>query len=123
MSIGGYNPTYFANHPEAGDQPGLLYCVVLVNKKTFEREAVKIGITKGTNFRDAIKRSLGFKGYEIRIQKTVTGRLEDIFYLEQYLHELWLEEKYQPKEKFGGWTECFNISALPQILKSIPDKP
>jgi hypothetical protein len=120
MSIGGYNPTYFKNHPEACQEPGVLYCVVLVNKKTFEREAVKIGITKGTNFRDAIKRSLGFKGYEIRIQKLVYGPLEDIFYLEQYLHELWSEEKYKPKERFGGWTECFNISALSEILKTVP---
>lgn len=123
MSIGGYNPTYFNNHPEAAQSPGVLYVVVLVNKATFEREAVKIGITKGTNFRDAIKRSLGFKGYEIRIQKLVQGTLEEVFYLEQYLHELWQDEKYNPKLKFGGHTECFNISALPEILKSIPEKP
>lgn len=121
MSIGGYNTTFFKNHPEKADGPGVLYCVVLVNKKTFEREAVKIGITKGTNYKDAIKRSNGFKVYEIRIQKLVTGRLEDIFYLEQWLHELWADEKYEPKEHFGGHTECFNIGALKEILKSIPD--
>lgn len=123
MSIGGYNPTFFANHPEKADEPGVLYCVVLVNKRTFEREAVKIGITKGTNFRDAIKRSLGFTGYEIRIQKLVQGTLEEVFYLEQYLHELWLDEKYKPTQKFGGHTECFNIAALPEILKTIPNEP
>lgn len=123
MSIGGYNPTYFANHPDMCGVPGVLYCVVLVNRKTFEREAVKIGITKGTSFKDAIKRSLGFKGYDIRIQKLVYGPLEEIFNLEQWLHELWLEERYKPTQKFGGWTECFNIDKLPEILKSIPDKP
>lgn len=123
MSIGGYNPTYFKNHPEVGKQPGVLYCVVLVNKKTYERETVKIGITKGTNFRDAIKRSMGFKGYEIRIQKLVKGPLEEIFYLENYLHELWQDESFRPSVKFAGHTECFNIEMLPEILKSIPDKP
>lgn len=122
MSIGGYNPTYFKNHPEAGKQPGVLYCVVLVNKKTFERETVKIGITKGTNFRDAIKRSTGFKGYEIRIQKLVKGPLEEIFYLEQYLHELWQDESFKPSQRFGGHTECFNIDKLTEILKSIPNE-
>lgn len=120
MSVGKYNPTFFANNPDIAKQPGLLYCVVLVNKVTMQREAVKIGITKGTSFRDTIKRSLGFKGYDIRIQKLVTGTLEEVFYLEQYLHELWSEHKYVPMQNFGGWTECFNISVLPDIIKSIP---
>ncbi len=122
MSLGGYNPTYFANHPEVASQPGVLYCVILVDKDTGEREAIKIGITKGTNFRDAIRRSNGFKVYEIRIQKLVKGTLEEVFYLEQYLHELHAEERYKPKRLFGGHTECFNISALQKILKSIPDE-
>jgi len=123
MSVGGYNPTFFANHPEKAKQPGILYCVVLVNKTTFEREAVKIGITKGTNFRDAIKRSIGFKGYEIRIQKLVRGTLEEVFYLEQYLHELWQDDSFRPAKKFGGHTECFNIAKLDEILKTIPNEP
>ena len=117
-----YSEKYFANHPEKAVEPGVLYVVVLVNTKTFEREAVKIGMTKGTNYRDAIKRSKGFDGYEIRIQKLVKGTLEEVFHLEQYLHEKWSDEKYKPKQKFGGWSECFNISALPQILKSIPNE-
>jgi len=123
MSIGGYNETRFANDPELAASPGVLYCVVLVNKKTYEREAVKIGITKGSNYRDAIKRSMGFKVYEIRIQKLVKGTLEEVFHLEQWLHELFSAERYEPKEFFGGHTECFNIAALPRILREIPDKP
>lgn len=122
-SLGLYNSKYFENNPEESNQPGLLYVVVLVDKKTGEREAVKIGITKGTSFRNIIKRSLGFGPYEARIQKEVKGTLEDIFYLEQYLHELHLDKKYVPKQKFGGRTECFGIQYLKQILETIPNEP
>lgn len=89
-----------------------------MNKATQEREAIKIGITKGTSYKDAIKRAGGFKGYEIRIQKLVKGPLEDIYHLEQYLHEQWAHKKYKPKQKFGGWTECFDPD--PEIIRSVP---
>lgn len=123
MSKGIYNDKYFLNYPEEADKEGLLYVVVLVNKATSKRECVKIGITKGRNWKDAIKRSRGFNGYEIRIQKTVTGRLEDIYYLEQYLHELWAEHRYFGALKFGGHTELFSIDKLKEIIASVPDKP
>lgn len=121
MSKGIYNPTYFKNNPEESDAEAVLYCVVLVNRKTFEREAIKIGIAKGRNWKAVIKRSRGFKGYDIRIQKVVQGRLEDIYYLEEYLHELWQEKKLKPSNKFGGHTECFEVDDA--IIQSIPATP
>ena len=122
MSKGLYNPTFFKNHPEIAKSDGCLYVVVLVNKITNQRECVKIGITKGRSWKDAIKRSNGFKGYDIRIQKTVTGTLEEIFYLEDYLHELWSEHRYHGASKFGGWTELFTIDKLSEILASVPNE-
>ena len=122
MSKGKYNPTYFKNHPEESISPGVLYIVVLVNTKTNRRDCVKIGITKGTNYRDAIRRSSGFKGYEIRIQKLVQGTLEEVYYLEDYLHELWASHRYMDSHRFGGHTELFNIDQLKNILASIPDR-
>lgn len=121
MSKGIYNDKYFINHPEECDREAILYIVVLVNQKTNIRECVKIGIAKGRNWKDAIKRAGGFKGYDIRIQKIVSGRLEDIYYLEQYLHELWNEYRYYDTLKFGGHTECFKIEKLKEILTSVPD--
>jgi hypothetical protein len=70
-SIGKYNETYFRNHPEEADKDGVLYGIVLVNKKTFERECIKVGIASGKDWRHVIKRSGGFKGYDIRIQKNL----------------------------------------------------
>ncbi len=90
-----------------------------MEKKTQQREAIKIGIAKGTSFKDVIKRSAGFTGYELRIQKLVKGPLEDIYYLEEYLHEKWQDKKLKPTHKFGGHTECFEIDSA--IIRSIPD--
>lgn len=123
MVTGYYSESFFANNPEAGEQPGLLYCVVLVNKKTDKRTCVKIGIAKGTSNKDVLKRAGHFTGYDVRVQKVVHGKLIEIFYLEQYLHELWSDYKYTSDWKFGGYSELFEISKLKDILKSIPDKP
>ena len=72
-SIGKYNHTYFDNHPEEKDREGVMYGIVLVNKETFKRECIKVGIASGKDWRHIIKRSRGFKGYDIRIQKTWTS--------------------------------------------------
>lgn len=117
-SKGIYNPTYFQNHPEEALKEAVLYCVVLVNRKTFKREAIKIGIAKGRNWKDVIRRSRGFKGYDIRIQRVVTGTLEDIYYLEEFLHEMWSHKRLRPERQFSGWTECFEPDD--EIIKSIP---
>jgi len=118
MSKGIYNETYFKNNPDEADVEATLYCVVLVNKMTHKREAIKIGITKGKGWQAALKRSSGFTYHDIRIQKLVVGRLEDIFYLESYLHEKWSHLKKTMPESFGGHTECFEINE--DIIKSIP---
>lgn len=117
MAKGVYNDTYFKNHPEEKDKDAVLYCVVLVDKKTQERECLKIGIAKGVNWKDVIRRSSGFKHYDIRIQKVVHGTLHDIYLLEQELHEKWKHLKKKPKHVFGGHTECFEIEK--SIIESI----
>lgn len=119
MSKGIYNETYFRNNPEECDLSAVLYCVVLVNKSSMKRECIKIGIAKGKNWKDVIRRSTGFKGYEIRIQKVVHGKLEEIYYLEQYLHELWQDQKFTSEHKFGGHTELFLLND--EIIRSVPD--
>lgn len=118
MSKGIYNETYFKNNPEEAKSPGILYCVILVNKKTFKRECIKIGITKGTSNKSVVKRSFGFKGYDVRVQKIVHGTLEEVYYLEQYLHELWSDFRYTAGHKFGGSTELFELKN--EIIQSIP---
>jgi predicted nucleic acid-binding Zn-ribbon protein len=118
--VGGYNKTRFSRDRELANSAGIMYCIVLVNSKTSERTCVKIGITKGSSNKDVLKRARGFKGYEPRIQKLVHGTLEEVFELEQSLHKKWASYRYLDSHRFGGHTELFQISKLPEILKSIP---
>ena len=115
---GVYNQTFFSTRPEVASAPGILYCVILVNKKTCEREVLKIGIAKGKTWKDAVKRSLGFKGYDLRIQKIYSASLYEVWELEQSLHAKWKHKQKAPSIKFGGHTECFEID--PEIIASIP---
>lgn len=118
MSKGVYNQTYFDNHPEEKDKPGVLYGVVLVNLKTMTRECIKVGIAKGKNWKDVVKRAQGFKGYEARIQRTYHDTLYNVWKLEQKLHQEYESDSYKPEQKFGGHTECFRIGS--RILRDIP---
>ena len=116
---GFYCTSFFNNHPDIANKPGILYCVVLVNKNTMERVCIKIGITKGTSNKDVLNRVGHFKGYDTRIQKLVFGTLEEVYYLEQYLHDLWDHKRYISEWKFGGYKELFQLDN--EIVKSIPD--
>lgn len=119
MSEGIYNKTYFDNDHSRRLLPGLLYVVVLVNKKTNIRECVKIGIAKGTNYRHAIKRANGFDGYEIRIQKLCYGTIYEMWKLEQHMHNIFDNNRYTASKRFGGHTELFALEVLPDILQEI----
>jgi hypothetical protein len=92
----------------------------LVNKKSLKRECIKIGIAAGKNWKDVLKRSRGFNGYDIRIQKTYHSTLFNVWKLEQALHEQFKEYKYVPKNNFGGHTECFEIKT--EIILAIPSQ-
>lgn len=117
-----YNETYFSNHPEIATKDGVLYCVVLVNQKTFTRECIKIGIASGKNWQGVLKRSRGFKGYDIRIQRTYHDTLYNCWCLEQALHKQFAKYRYTPKQKFSGHTECFSIEAMEEIIPLIATK-
>lgn len=117
---GVYNLTYFQNHPEEKERDGVLYCVVLVNRKTNKRECLKIGIASGKNWKDVLRRSRGFNNYDIRIQRTYHSTLFNVWTLEQALHAEYAHYHYKPMEKFGGHTECFEIKN--EIILAIPSK-
>lgn len=115
---GVYNETFFSTRPEIASSPGILYCIILVNKNSLEREVLKIGIAKGKTWKDAVRRGFGFKGYDLRIQKIYSATLYEVWKLEQELHAKWKHKQKSPSIKFGGHTECFEI--CPEIIASVP---
>jgi hypothetical protein len=115
-----YNLTSFSNDPDKANSPGVLYVLVLVNKKTDERECLKIGITQGNSYKAVTTRAKGFQKYEHRVQKIIKGTLLEVYNLEQTLHSLFKEYKYRP-EKFGGHTECFKLDILKDVLQFLKD--
>tara|TARA_Y100000992_G_C21130105_1_gene426165 strand:- start:389 stop:781 length:393 start_codon:yes stop_codon:yes gene_type:complete len=119
-SVGKYNETYFANHPQEKDREGVLYGVVLVNKETYQREVIKVGIAAGKDWRHVVKRSRGFQGYDLRIQRTWSSTLYEVFCMEQKLHAKYQHDRLEPEHKFGGHTECFKPTS--DILKDFPKK-
>ena len=118
MSGGVYNKTYFENRPDEQLIEGVLYGVILVNQKTFERECIKVGIAKGKDWRHVIKRSRGFKGYDLRIQRTYHDTIYSCWKREHELHVKCKGVRYYLAENFGGHTECFKIDSL--ILRDFP---
>lgn len=118
--VGGYNSTRFAKDRELATSPGILYVIVLVNKATSERTCVKIGITRGSSNKDVLKRAAGFKGYEPRIQKLFMATLEEVYNLEQELHNKFSTHSYKSEWKFGGSSELFQIEKLKDILAELP---
>ena len=120
MAGGIYNETYFRNYPEEKERDGILYGIVLVNMKTWERETIKVGIAKGRTFKDAVKRGRGFTGYDIRIQRLWQGSLYDCWRFEQKLHNQFQNDRHKTEQKFGGHTECFSMDS--KILEAFPKK-
>jgi hypothetical protein len=120
MAGGIYNETYFRNYPEEKDREGILYGIVLVNMKTWERETIKVGIAKGRTFKDAVRRGRGFTNYDIRIQRLWSGTIYDCWRFEQKLHNQFQKDRHKTQHKFGGHTECFSMES--KILEAFPKK-
>jgi hypothetical protein len=120
MSGGVYNKTFFENHPLEKEKEGVLYGIVLVNKQTWERETIKVGIAKGRTFKDVVKRGRGFTNYDIRIQRIWTGTIYNCWRWEQKLHEMYKNDRHKTAHHFGGHTECFTMDS--KILHSFPKK-
>ena len=92
---------------------GNIYLVRIVNLETGEK-FLKVGIAKyrkGKNQKGILQRGNNPDNYA---PNTVNhfirqweGEYEDCRKIEWMLHEMFKDDKYLPKIKFGGYTECF----------------
>lgn len=78
----------------------------------------KVGITHKT-----VKERFANKEdapYDVKELYTVTDDASYIYDLEKRLHKLLKKHNYQPKQKFGGYTECFTtIKPIEKLLKQL----
>jgi hypothetical protein len=99
----------------AGGRPGTLYFIKLFNE---QESFYKVGVTYGSaSSRYAQSKMLGGYSYEILAQHTSPDAAR-IFDWEQSILETFAHLKYNPKQRFGGETECF--SSADEILAIFP---
>lgn len=97
---GGIDETYFSKHPEMTSVPALLYMIKVFNDG---EQFLKIGITTRT----INERYTNLISYKYEIIKEEYMPLYDAFQLEQEYLRTNRNNRYWPKIKFDGWTECF----------------
>jgi len=102
--------TYFDRFPEKKDLPATLY--LLYNK---DEDFYKVGITTKDNVKDRIKY---ISHYTFEIVDTVSNTMYNIAIAEQEI--LANAEKYKPKKRFGGYSEC--IKNYVNIQQYVPDR-
>ena len=94
----------------------LIYIIKIFNK---DERFVKIGWTSySLSRRFSSKRSMPYS--YIPVLTIATKCLADVIGFERLLHEQFINNKYEPKIKFGGYTECYDIAILDScFLKEI----
>jgi len=111
---GDYRPwfinTYFDRYPDKKDIPATLY--LLYNSS---EDFYKIGITTKLDVRDRIKY---IAHYDFEVVDTVCDTMYNIALAEQKI--LSTVEKYKPKKRFGGYTEC--LKSFVDIHLYVPHK-
>lgn len=114
LKHGDYRPwfikTYFDKYPEKKHVPATLY--LLYNK---EEDFYKVGITTKSN---VTERTKYMSHYTFEVVDTVSDSMYNIALAEQKILESF--EKFKPKKRFGGYTEC--IKEFVDIHKYVPNR-
>lgn len=98
------------------NQQAILYLLKFTNKETGE-EFHKVGVTTKT-IKKRFSRDLRYFAIE-ELHTSTPSKIEDVCKLENHLLSKYKELSYKPKQKFEGWTECFQFD--PQILQEVTE--
>lgn len=100
-NIGGYSWAYFSNDYKRNKRAHLYFIKLENNEEKF----YKIGITTR---KPRFRFYKNIKGYSVTHILDITNTLFNTFKCEQYLlHVMFKDDKYIPKNYFGGHLECF----------------
>lgn len=111
LKQGGYNEQFFETSPHLKNLPAKLYVIDVKQKYC------KVGITSKARIEDRFPRI----HFSVAASKEVT--LYEAFQREQQILHKYKADRYKIRElkkiKQTGWTECFPISLLPQLIQEI----
>lgn len=111
---GRYSSTFFKRYPELTTAPAFVYVLKFTNDT---EQFLKIGITSTTV--EQRVRNTRTQNYMISILVQYPLSLYDAFIIEQRVLDLMHTNRYTPREKFHGQTECLNIECYEDIIKII----
>jgi hypothetical protein len=104
--------------------PKSLY-LVLIKEESSGKTFVKVGITSKRFIMRRFSKAYGYEGYVVetilrRIDTPNAEKLEG--YIKEKLNKKRSVKKYRPiLESFSGYSECFNILGLEEIIKIFDD--
>lgn len=111
---GQYSLEYFNNYPETATKQGILYLVKIKD------QWCKVGITMEKTV------SKRFHTKDVSVISEYNTTLSEAYEIEQQILNKFNKFRYTANElrnsKFHGWTECFPISLLPQIMNEFNNK-
>lgn len=110
--LGGLNEADFSRHPEKKYLPATLY---LLEMREASGSFAKIGITtKTVKQRYAYRKQFGH--LTINELRTISGSQYEVWKAEQTIKLTHCKMNFVPMIPFGGDTECFQLSVVPEIL-------
>lgn len=77
---------------------------------------LKVGISKDVDYRISRLKGEGLTNVEL-LHKEYFKNSSDAWDVEKILHKEFYEYSYTPKIKFGGSTECFDLSIKDEVIK------
>lgn len=117
--IGGYSEEFFDKHPNRKQDRGTLYLLKIYNK---QESFYKVGITN----RSIEKRFKSVLPYEYEVVLAIPTTLYTAHLCEMFFIDVNKLQKYIPKRRFVGWTECFKdcdknilLEKFDQITQSV----
>lgn len=112
---GKYSIEYFGNFPDQQDIRGILYLVKIRDLWC------KVGITKKETVNDRFRSSK-----DVLIIREYNTTLKSAFDVEQEILHKFENQRYTANElrllNFPGWTECFPISLLPELIEEFESR-
>ena len=108
-----FNVRWLEDHPNQTKRTVILYLIKIEsNNESF----LKLGLTN-RSVKQRFQYGLNLYEYETLREEEIS--IQNAILIEQEAKNEYKSSKYTPKDKFPGWTECYNINTLDQLTSLI----